>query len=163
MAASKRRSDTPIRAALVQNSALHPQVCDGMGAIKKRDRNHFADAVRTAFADSLELDKAVKSQHAEENRWDYLLGHKASGDVIGVEPHSAKTDEISTIIRKKDDAAQQLATHLKPGKRVSRWLWVSSGKTHFADTEKAVRRLDQSGIKYVGGEILPKHLPNGKS
>lgn len=162
MAASKRRPDTPIRAALVQHSPLHPQIHDGMNAVKTSDRKHFS-AVRTAFADSLELDEAVKAHHAQANRWDYLLGHEASGEVIAVEQHKAETGEISTIISKKNAAAQQIAPHLKPGKRVSRWLWVSSGKTLFADTEKAGRRLDQSGIKYVGSQIQPRHLPSPKS
>lgn len=163
MATSRARPDTTIRTALVENSALHAQVCDGMSAVKRRDHKHFDAAVRTAFSDSLDTDEAVRASNGQQNRWDYLLGHEASGELIGVEPHSAESGEIGTVIRKKDAATQQLGPHLKPGKRVSRWLWVSSGKTHFADTEKAVRRLDQSGIKYVGGKILPKHLPSGKS
>jgi 6-phosphogluconate dehydrogenase len=39
---------------------------------------------------------------------------------------------------------------LNPQARIAAWLWVASGKVHFADTEKVRRRLDQSGIEFVG-------------
>ena len=105
------------------------------------------------------MDRALEEQYPSENRWDYLLGYAPGLAVVGLEPHSAKQDEISTVIRKKQAAGQQLATHLKPGERVAEWYWVASGKVYFADTEKARRRLDQHGIRFVGRKLLRKHLP----
>ena len=87
------------------------------------------------------------------------LGHAPSSSAIGLEPHSAKTDEIDTVIRKRRAALDQLAAHLKPGALVSDWLWVASGDVHFADTERARRRLDQLGIRFVDKRVLAKHLP----
>lgn len=154
----KKKNTTPVRAALESTSTLLPSVQDGLGAVKGAHRSHFAVDVRTAFDDSLDLDEALQSVHPNDNRWDYLLGHKATSEVIGVEPHSAKQDEISTVIQKRAAAKQQLTKHLKEGKRVSAWLWVASGRVHFADTEKARRRLDQNGIQFVGNKVMAKHL-----
>ena len=152
---------TPIRAALTNDSFLRDEVKDGLAGIEKADRGYIDETVRTAFADSLGLDKALRAKHGQENRWDYLLGHADSRKVVGLEPHSAKADEISTVIKKKEKAKEQLRAHLRPGARVAVWLWVASSKVHFANTEKASIRLDQNGIKFVGTRVMRKHLPAG--
>lgn len=150
---------TPVRCALVDDSPLHPKVQDGLGAVQKAHKNYLSSVVRADFADSIDLDEALKAGHEAENRWDYLLGHAPSGLVIGVEPHHATQHEISTLIKKRAAARDQLEGHLRPGAKVAKWLWVASGKVHFASTEKARLRLDQHGIEFVGTEIKPKHLP----
>lgn len=157
--AARRRRGTPIREALQTDSALQQSVQDGIGAMKSSHHDCLAQEVRSAFADSLDLDAAMQEAHAEENRWDYVLGHTASTKLVGVEPHSAKQDQVATVIKKREAAKRQLADHLKPGKRVSRWLWVASGTVHFADTETARLRLDQSGIEFVGRQVRAGHLP----
>jgi hypothetical protein len=121
--------------------------------------NYVVAEIRSAFADSLDLDNALLAGLEQQHRWDYLLGHTNTRKVIGLEPHSAKSDQISTVISKKNAALTQLRPHLQDGARVSAWLWVASGKVHFADTENARRRLDQNGIQFVGTRLLEKHLP----
>jgi len=154
-----RKKNTPVRLALRDDSALHKGVRDRTGAVKTTHRSHLAENVRESFGDSLDLDAALQQDHPNENRWDYLLGHTPSGQVVGVEPHSAREDEITTVINKRRAALQQLVAHLKPRARVSRWIWVASGKVRFADTEKVRRRLDQNGITFAGARVVPKHLP----
>jgi hypothetical protein len=157
MAAREKR--TPVRAALLATSVLSTQVRDGLRALHGSDQNYLAKDIRRAFADSLALDAVLRHEYPEENRWDYLLGHGSPPAVVGLEPHSARGDQISTVIRKKEAARQQLAAHLRPGRRVSAWLWVASGDVQFADTEKARRRLDEHGIRFVGRQVLANHLP----
>lgn len=149
---------TPIRSSLKQGSSLNDKVCEGVQALESAHRGYLATEVRADFGDSLDSDKAFLKDHEQENRWDYLLGHTESDAIVGLEPHSAKQDEISTVIKKKEAARVQLRDHLKQGKGVARWLWVASGKVHFANTEKARRRLDQHGIQFVGKKVLPKHM-----
>jgi hypothetical protein len=152
---------TPVRRALLADSSLLPLVADGLGAVQATHRrDHFDAAILSAFADSLELDEAVKPGHEQENRWDYLLGHEASGELVAVEPHSAKQDEITKVIKKQAAARKQLKAHLRDGARVAKWLWVASGKVHFADTERVSRLLDQNGIRFVGTRVAAKHLPS---
>jgi hypothetical protein len=150
---------TPTRAALVDGSTLQPAVENGLSAVQANHRALIDATVHSDFADSLDLDAAVQAQFPQDNRWDYLLGHEPSRAVVGLEPHSAKQDEISTVIAKRKAARDQLRGHLKPAARISPWLWVASGKVHFADTEKARRQLDQEGITFVGRKVLAKHLP----
>jgi len=119
--------------------------------------------VRAAFGDSLALDDAMLAGHEQENRWDYLLGHTSSGAVVGLEPHSAKQDQVSTVVNKRKAAKDQLQDHLRPGQTVSRWYWVASGDVFFADTDRVRFQLDQNGIEFVGKRLLLKHLPTPPS
>lgn len=159
MASRKKKTKTLIRRALQDDSHLRAKVQDGIGAVKKTDRTYLAEDIRGTLEDSLDLDAALQQDHRHENRWDYLLGHNPSEQLVAVEPHSAKQDAITTVINKRTAAKRQLVTHLKPGTHVSKWIWVASGKIYFADTEKIRRRLDQNGIEFAGGRVLAKHLP----
>lgn len=154
---------TPVRLALTKGSTLLPLVSDGLTAVETAHRHLFDSAIRPSFADSLDLDKAVKQGREQENRWDYVLGHEPSGKVIAVEPHSAKQDAIDTVIKKRTAARDHLKSHLRAGAAVPKWLWVAAGKVHFADTEKAKRLLDQHGIEFVGAKITTKHLPSAST
>lgn len=154
----KARSATPVRAILVAESPLRAKVQDGLGALQGGHLGYLDEQVRAEFSDSLDLDAALAAQHPQANRWDYLLGHASRKGVIGLEPHSAKHDQVSTIIAKKKAAKDQFKPHLKEGARILKWLWVASGKVHFADTEDVRRRLDQVGIEFVGQRVLKKHL-----
>lgn len=150
---------TPIRGILTEASVILPQVKDGLGAVQRAHKDYLSVELRTKFADSLDIDEALKAGHESENRWDYLLGHAASGLVVAVEPHSARDDEITTVINKRAAAREQLKDHLRPGAKIARWLWVASGKVRFASTEKAGFRLAQHGIEFVGSQVQAKHLP----
>lgn len=156
---TKRTTATPIRRALREESPLLANVQNGLGAVKPTHRDYFHTSVRAAFADSLDTDEALRITHEQENRWDYLLGHAASGEVVAVEPHSAKSDEVRTVIRKRQAAQDQLRAHLRDGAKVAKWLWVASGKVQFANTEKIRFQLDSNGIEFADRQILAKHLP----
>lgn len=110
------------------------------------------------FADSLNLDAALLQAFPQDNRWDYLLGVDDSGAVVGLEPHSATTGEIQTVVKKTRAARQHLRAHLRPGKQVAAWFWVASGKNHFANTEKARISLLQAGVTFVCPRLKRKHL-----
>lgn len=102
---------------------------------------------------------ALRVGRGRENRWDYLLGYAPTSEVVAVEPHSAKEDHISTVIKKRGAAREQLKMHLRDGARIARWLWGASGDVHFTDTERARRWLDQNGIEFVGKKVMAKQLP----
>jgi hypothetical protein len=139
---------------------LLPSVSNGLRAVAPAHRAYFDETIRSAFSDSLDIDEAFRANHDKENRWDYLLGHRSSRQVIAAEPHSAKDDEIGTVIRKRKAAREQLRGHLRDGAKITKWLWVASGRVRFADTERARFRLDQNGIEFVGTRVMAKHLPS---
>ncbi|MCC7140996.1 MAG: hypothetical protein IT349_02745 [Candidatus Eisenbacteria bacterium] len=125
--------------------------------MKSADKSHLDEEIRKDFADSLDIDDGLLEGHEQENRWDYLLGYSPTQAVVAVEPHSARTDEITTLIRKKAAAREQLRSHLQDGTRIAVWIWVASGDVQFADTEKAQRRLDEKGI-ILARKIITKKV-----
>jgi hypothetical protein len=147
-----------VRAALRSDSVLQTGVKDGLGGVLNAHRSYFDEAVRSSFADSLDIDEALKQGREQETRWDYLVGHEPSRKVVGIEPHSAENSEIATVIKKLQAARRQLQEHLRDGVFVAKWLWVASGKVQFTPMEKATFRLAQSGIEFVGRKITNKHL-----
>jgi hypothetical protein len=149
---------TPIRAALRTGSTLASHVHDGLRALRREHRAMLSRELHPEFVDSLDLDEALRHGRENENRWDYLLGHGAEHTIVGVEPHSAKTDQISTVIRKREAALVHLRDHLKSGATVSHWLWVASGTVDFIPLDKAVLRLAEHGITFVGKAVLKKHM-----
>lgn len=161
MSGKRRQAATTLRSSLRDDSSLQTLVRDGLGAVETVHRDLFEASIRASFDDSLNLDEAMRVGHEQENRWDYLLGHMSTRQVVAVEPHSAKQDEISTVVRKLAAAKEHTRVHLKDGIKVSRWLWVASGNVQFASTEKVVFQLAQKGIHFVGRRVLAKHLPQG--
>jgi hypothetical protein len=158
--AVKRSHKTPVRSALVDGCKLHDRTQDGLQALKGDHRSQLLqEEVRTAFADSLDLDEALRESFPEENRWDYLLGHSGSNSVVGLEPHSAHSDQISTVIAKRAAAIRQLRPFLRRSDAVVAWYWVASGRVDFVPMEKAVFRLQQAGITFVGRKLSKRHLP----
>lgn len=147
---------SPIRDALVAGSGLIGSVLDGLKALSSSEP--IDEKIRSRFLDSLDLDAALRQQYPNENRWDYLIGLGAPSLLVGVEVHSAHTDQISAVIAKRTAAIRQLRGHLRKGRAVSRWLWVSSGRVDFDPYEKAKRRLDENGILFVGKRVMEKHL-----
>ncbi len=149
---------TPVRAAIRQESRLSPLVRDGLKALKAPDKKLISEDIRERFGDSIDIDTAFLDAHPTENRWDYLLGDSETDRAFGLEPHSAKSDEVTTVILKKQRALVHLREHLKPGRRVSRWFWASPGTVHFPDTDRVKLRLAQENIVFVGKLLLKKHL-----
>jgi hypothetical protein len=154
---------TPVRSALVETSELLAAVVDGLGAVEAGHRDLFDHAIRTEFADSLDLDRATKPGREEQNRWDYLLGHGPSGEVVAVEPHSAKDGHVSTVVNKLAAARNHLKGHLRDGVKIRKWIWVSAGKVHFANTEKTKLHLLENGIQFAGTKITAKHVAPSSS
>jgi hypothetical protein len=150
-------SRTTVREALIDSSDLADHVQDGLGAVKDRDKRFIEVSIRAKFTDSLDTDEAFRAGRDQEPRWDYLLGHE-NRQLIAVEPHSAKTDEINAVINKKRAVLLQLQGHLKENKSISRWLWVASGRVAFPKDSQFQRRLSQHGITFVGSCVMEKHL-----
>lgn len=150
---------TPTRAALLPKSTLQQSVRDGLTALKAEHRKLIDKDIRGTFVDSLDVDTTLRKGRERENRWDYLLGYRGTAIVIGLEPHSAKSREVSTVIRKRRAALDQLKSHMKPAACVTMWFWVASGRVDFVPYDKANLQLQEAGITFVGRMLRDKHLP----
>jgi hypothetical protein len=145
--------------ALKQGSPLQASVCEGLGAVVGSHKQFIERSIRNSFLDSVEIDEALKAGNDQSNRWDYLLGWREGSLVVGLEPHSAYTGEVSVVIAKKNAARAQLRDHLRSGVNVAAWFWVASGRVDFAPHDKVILRLEQEGISFVGGMLRSKDMP----
>jgi hypothetical protein len=114
--------------------------------------------LRASFADSLDLDEATRADHPNDNRWDYLLGHGPSSNVVAVEVHSAETSQVGVVIAKKERSRVHLREHLTPGSSVAAWYWIASNAAALVPFDKVKLRLEQNGIRMVGRSLQAKHL-----
>lgn len=143
---------------LAPTSRLRLQVQPGVQALRAAERDLVDASIRASIKSSLNLDDAMRVDYPNDHRWDYLIDRKAAVGVIAVEFHSAKNDQVSEVIRKRKSALTQMQGHVPSGRTVARWIWIASGKVRFADTEREMLRLAQSGIEFVGGTLREKHL-----
>lgn len=136
--------------ALTAGSPLRAQVRTGIGAIIRRDRALIEPTERPHIGDSLNFDEATREEYPQANRWDYLLSIPSRLQIVGIEPHSARDEEIKVVIAKRRHAIDHLRNHLPPGRRVSKWYWVSHGAIKFSRMDRVRRILDQNGISFEG-------------
>lgn len=141
---------THLKEALNEESPLRDLVETGMGAFTRGHGKLIAEEQRSRIGDSLDLDAASKSEHPQANRWDYIISIPDLQTFAGIEPHRAKDDEITVVIQKKEHADEYLRSHLRHGCRITKWFWVTEGRVSFSKMDRAHRRLDQRGVKFVG-------------
>jgi hypothetical protein len=145
----------PTRAILNSDSTLIVSVQNGLGAMKTTDIRLIGQTIRASFSDSLDLDEALRANHPNDPRWDYLLGHEMTSKVIGLEAHSATTGEVSVVIEKRRRAQDQLRTHMKLGERVADWFWVASGKTDFVPHTRESGHTTREQWHQICRETIP--------
>jgi hypothetical protein len=147
----------PVSRAL-KGSRLASAIKPGLQAVPGTNHKYIGESLRPKFLDSLNLDEATKPHHPTDARWDYLLGHSGSSQVIALETHSASTSNVAEVIRKRAASRDHLRGHLQPGENIAAWYWVASGRVDFVPHDKVINRLDQNGIQFVGTRLEMKHL-----
>lgn len=147
----------PVTRAL-KGSRLAEAIQPGLQAVPQADRRYIGESLRPAFLDSLNLDEATRPQHPGDSRWDYLLGHSESSQVVALEAHSASTSNVAEVVRKRAASREHLQAHFQDGETVAAWYWVASGRVDFAPHDKTINYLDQNGIQFVGSRLEAKHL-----
>lgn len=123
---------TVLVSSIHRDSVLRSQVKRGLQSIERRHADLIDTGARQAIADSLDLDAALASDHPDEPRWDYLLGHRSTRKVLAMETHSAHDDQVTAVIAKRRHAIRQLEPHLLRGIRVDAWYWIASGNVSFS-------------------------------
>jgi hypothetical protein len=146
-------AEVTLRLSLVAESRLMQDVKDGVGAMLSSDRSLIHTDDRPKVADSLDLDSATEEAFPNDHRWDYILSLPGASKLVGLEPHTAGDHEVRVVIRKKQNAQAFLRDHLRPGRYVREWYWVTAGRVGFSRMDRAKRALDQNGITF-GGRFL---------
>ena len=149
-------------------AAPHPvngEFCEGKQALENNHRRLVTCGDTRRLTGSIDLDAALRRQRPNDPRWDYGLGYKptsAPEHAIWVEVHSAKTSEVSPVLRKLQwlkDWLNGEAEHLRRlTDRASgdiRYVWIASGKNKIPSNSPQARKLNQSGLSLKTRLELP--------
>ena len=142
-----------LRKALMPNSSLRDHIVAGAGAVRPSDRGLIHPLVRRRIGDGVDLDAATVAEAPQAHRWDYILSIPSTSKLIGLEPHTASDGEVKVVIRKKQNAQVLLRSHFQPGFSVTEWHWVTRGTVGFSRMDRAMRALNQSGIRFAGRSL----------
>ena len=139
--------------------------CPGKQAMEEKHRRLVTCVDSTRLTGSIDLDTALRQNRPGDNRWDYGLGYKpakGSEQAVWVEVHSAKTSEVSKVLRKlqwlKDwlnRNAEQLRQLSERADRDIRYVWIASSGVHIQKHSPQARQLAQSGLRLKGKLPLP--------
>lgn len=98
---------------------------------------------------SVDIDSAVRDRYPNSSRWDYALGYDRKTHFVEV--HTAKTDEVSSVLKKlqwlKDFLIQDAPDLNKEPKA---FHWVASGRVSILPNSHQARQLAKQGIKVIG-------------
>jgi hypothetical protein len=106
----------------------------------------------TQLQGSIDIDTCTTAKYPNANRWDYAFAYKK--EAFFVEVHSAKTSEVSTVIKKlqwlKDWLNQQAPEINKlKAKKVSPFYWIQSKNFAISPTSPQYKAAITNGIKPI--------------
>ena len=137
-----------------------PDVADGyqtgLKAIKKEYRNKIKVFDTQLLNGSVDIDSCTTHLYPNDNRWDYAFSYNQ--EVYFVEGHSAKTGEISVVLKKLawlKDWLVQHAPNINKLKASQPYFWIQSNKFAILTTSPQYRRVVQEGLKPIAILKLP--------
>ena len=139
------------RKALKRIKALEGCYRDGLGALRKSDKERISAPNPRNLRGSADLDGCLKASAPHASRWDYAIGYGAKEErVYYVEVHAASTSDIAIMLKKhrwllrwlkEEPQARDLAA------LPSEYWWVASGKIKLLPTGRQVHQLKKAKIK----------------
>ena len=116
-------------------------LCDGLQALSRGARDKIRPRNTRSVTGSVDIDKDLKNDFPEDNRWDYAVGYRCKDKekVFFVEVHPAQTSEITCVIRK--------AKSLKAWAETSApelWNMTVPREIHWVASDKCNLRLNDS-------------------
>ena len=131
----------------------------GLQAIPTNDRKKVELTDTRKCGGSLFIDQCLVDQKlfAQDNRWDYAIDY--NGEVYFLEVHSAKTDEVSTVIKKLDWLKQWITNNAPEinklkAKSKTPYYWVQTEGYHIMPGSAQERAANQKGIKPIAKLVL---------
>ena len=143
------------RVAAQACSALGAHVRDGLQALRGSDRTHVRAKDTRRLAGSVAVEAALAKALPNSPLWDYGVGYRPSdnrNDVVHwVEVHPATDGEVRSVKAKLEWLIEWMTENAAElAKMDRRFVWVSSGRTHFSPTSPGLKRLAQKGCRHVG-------------
>ena len=153
------------RDAVQQTPGLESAYCEGLQALRARDREHIVPEDPRQLGGSVDIDTAYQKADPQANRWDYGIAYQHSNRdeevVYWVEIHTASTSEVSVVLRK---LAWLRAWLKETGHLLDAFerdfVWVSSGSTDFILTAPQKKQMALAGLRQVGNRLrIPNNRP----
>jgi len=99
---------------------------------------------------SVDIDTCTTLKYPNANRWDYALAY--SQKVYFVEVHSAKTSEVSAVLRKLQWLKDWLNSHapeINKMKAQQPYYWIMSNNNKILKGSSQARQISQAGLKPI--------------
>ena len=95
---------------------------------------------------SVDIYTTLVAAYPNDSRWDYALGY--NGITYFVEVHSAKTDEVKTVIKKLEWLKEFLIQEAPElNQEPKQFHWIASSGNHILPNSSQSRQLTKSGLK----------------
>lgn len=129
----------------------------GKQAILKKERNKVELTDPLKCSGSLFIDKCLVDQKIDtgKNRWDYAIDY--NGEVYFFEVHSAKTDEVSKVLKKLQwlkDWLRTSAPEIDALKAKTPYYWVKSKSYSILPYSSEERAFQEKGLRPISKLIL---------
>jgi len=130
----------------------------GLQALRKQDKPHVQPQSPNRLTGSADIDAALTAAYPQANRWDYGIGHQPTNEaneanevIYWVEIHSANSKEVNVVLAKLEFHRAWLKNSAPALEKIRRkFVWVSSGKTHFSLSAPQKKKFAQLGLIQVG-------------
>lgn len=139
----------------------------GKQALPKAHAKQVSCADERRIHGSIFLDKALEKvgEFSQEPRWDYGLGYTTPSGrevAIWVEVHTASTDQVRAVIKKKKwlrdylvNNAERLWKMTPPeSSPLDPYVWVASNGVHINQNSSQARLLAASGISWPKRSLM---------
>lgn len=140
------------RTAIDNTPLLKDHIKNGLQALGSNS-SKVKPTDTTKCEGSVDMDSAVMSKYPNDSRWDYAVGY--NGRTYFIEVHSAKTGEVSPVLKKLrwlKDFLLKDAPDLNQEPKSFHWI-ASNGNSILPSSPQA-RQLSQSGIRIARQLIL---------
>jgi hypothetical protein len=125
----------------------------GLQALKAADGSRIRKQTDSELTTSIDLDQALQPSLPHAARWDYGVGQRVGrAEVVHwIEVHPAGGGHNMTEVQNKLTWLQAWLRDKALGRHERRVVWVASGKSAFNARDPRLKRLAQSGLRFVGG------------
>lgn len=145
----------PFRSAAAATKGLDSAVEDGLGALRRADRERIACADPRRIAGSVDIDTTLRESHPSDPRWDYAVGvvggPGTSDRVHWIEVHPANSRHVDEVLAKLQWLRRWLVEVDSPLRELAvTFVWVASGAVALPKHSPQRKRVAAAGLHFAG-------------
>ncbi len=139
----------------IMNSSLGPCIKNGLQAIREPNKVSLENT-RTR-ARSVDVDRCLRENHPNENRWDYAVFIEIDEilKTAFIEIHPGNESEVNEVIKKVRWMKKWLRDNqISIINENRKFFWVSSGKIRVSKNSQKIRLLSKQGVQGPQGYLI---------